>query len=51
MTLPPAAEIGNGVGAELYEFMQGALRVKPDERPSSLAPLVGWAAQVNGPMD
>jgi serine/threonine-protein kinase len=56
MVLPPAEEIGTGVSPDLYEFLEGALRVKPEERPSSLVPLLGWAAKcvppdVNGPMD
>ena len=45
MHLPPAVEIGEGVSAELYEFLQSALRANPDERPASVAPLVGWAAR------
>jgi hypothetical protein len=44
MPLPPAHEIGTGISAELYQFLHGALRVDPDERPASLAALVGWAA-------
>jgi serine/threonine protein kinase len=47
--LPPAAEIGEGVSTELYEFLQGALRVRPDERPPSTAPLVQWAARCDPP--
>ena len=55
MELPPAAEVGN-ISPELYEFLQGALRVNPDERPASLASIVGWAdkctlSDINGPMD
>ena len=47
--LPPAAEVGEGVSTDLYEFMQGALRVKPDERPASARPLVAWAARCDPP--
>ena len=47
MGLPSAAEIGEGVSAELYEFLQGALRANPNERPPSTAPLLKWA----GPCD
>lgn len=47
--LPPAADIGEGIGAELYAFLQGALRVKPDERPPSAAQLVPWAARCDPP--
>jgi len=49
MRLPPAAEIGDGVSTELYEFLQSALRVKPDERPASVAPLVAWATKCDPP--
>ena len=49
LQLPPAAEIGEGISTELYAFLQGALRVKPDERPASAAPLVGWAARCDPP--
>jgi len=42
--LPPATEIGDGVSAELYGFMQSALHPHPDARPSSAASLVAWAA-------
>jgi hypothetical protein len=45
MLLPPASEIGDGISAELYAFMQAALRVSPAERPASTAPLVKWAAR------
>jgi len=47
--LPPAAEIGEGVGPVLYEFLRNALRVAPDERPASLAPLAEWAAPFEPP--
>jgi serine/threonine protein kinase len=49
MQLPLAAEIGEGISGELYEFLQGALRAKPDERPASVAPLIGWAAPCDPP--
>ena len=39
MQLPPAAEIGEGISTDLYEFLQAALRVKREERPS-VAPLI-----------
>ncbi len=47
--LPPAAEIGEGISPDLYEFLKGALRVKPDQRPASVAPLVAWAAPCEPP--
>ena len=49
LRLPPAVEIGDGVSAELYEFLQSALRAEPDERPASVAPLLGWAARCEPP--
>ena len=49
LCLPPAAEIGDGVSAEFYEFLQSALRAQPDERPASVAPLLGWAARCEPP--
>jgi hypothetical protein len=49
--LPPAAEIGDGISPELYEFLEGALRVNPDERPFSTAALVRWAARCEPPPD
>lgn len=49
MPVPPAAAIGDGISPELFEFLQRALRAKPDERPSSLAPLVAWAARCDPP--
>ena len=49
MSLPPAGEIGDGISAELFGFLQSALRVMPDERPASLAPLVAWAARCDPP--
>ena len=49
MRLPPAMEIGEGVSAELYEFLHSALRANPDDRPASAAPLLGWAAPCDPP--
>ncbi len=49
LTLPPAAEIGGGASADLYEFLQRALRVNPDERPSSAEPFIEWAARCDPP--
>ena len=45
LRLPPARDIGDGISAELYEFIESALRVDPDERPSTTAGLVRWAAR------
>lgn len=47
--LPPAAEIGDGISEELYAFLRYALRVTPDERPPSVAPLARWAAPCDPP--
>jgi serine/threonine protein kinase len=47
--LPPPAEIGEGISAELHEFLQRALRVNPDERPASASALVPWAARCDPP--
>lgn len=47
--LPPATEIGEGISSDLYEFLQGALRVKPDQRPASVAPLIAWASPCEPP--
>jgi serine/threonine-protein kinase len=44
MRLPPRGEIGSGISAELYEFLESALRVNPAERLASVASLVPWAA-------
>lgn len=49
MQLPPAADIGEGIGTDLHEFLQSALRGNPEERPASLAPLVAWAARCDPP--
>jgi eukaryotic-like serine/threonine-protein kinase len=45
LQLPAAADIGEGISADLYAFLQGALRVRPDERPASAASLLPWAAR------
>ena len=45
LRLPRARDIGDGISAELYEFIESALRVDPDERPSTTAGLVRWAAR------
>lgn len=44
-----ATVIGDGISAELFEFLQRALRVIPGERPGSLAPLVAWVARCDPP--
>lgn len=49
LQLPPAAAIGEGVSEELYEFLKASLRVNPNERPSSAAALVKWAAPCEPP--
>ena len=49
LSLPAAGAIGDGISSELFEFLQSALRAMPDERPSSLAPLVAWAARCDPP--
>jgi serine/threonine protein kinase len=49
LQLPPAAAIGGGVSDELYEFLQRATRVNPDERPASVAQLLEWAAPCDPP--
>lgn len=47
--LPPASEIGDGISPALYAFLRGALNIDPDQRPSSLQPLVTWAAPCEPP--
>jgi serine/threonine protein kinase len=47
--LPPAPEIGSGVSAEFYEFLQGSLRLRPAERLASASALVHWAAPCEPP--
>lgn len=47
--LPPAKEIGGGISGELYEFLQSATRVNPNDRPSSVAALLKWAARCDPP--
>jgi CRP-like cAMP-binding protein len=49
LQLPPAASIGEGVSEELYEFLRAAVRVNPNDRPSSTAALVKWAAPCEPP--
>ena len=49
VSLPPASDIGQGIGADLYEFLQSALRTNPDERPPSVTPLLPWAARCDPP--
>lgn len=51
MQVPPAVSIGDGISADLFAFLQSALRVKPDDRPASLAPLVAWAARCDPPAE
>jgi hypothetical protein len=51
MRLPAAGAIGAGISTELYAFLQAALQVNPDDRPSSLAPLAEWAAACDPPPD
>jgi serine/threonine protein kinase len=48
-TLPPREQIGRGISDELHEFLHRALRVNPDERPSSLSMLIPWAAPCEPP--
>jgi serine/threonine protein kinase len=47
--VPPGAEIGDGISSTLSEFLHSAVRVNPDERPASLAPLTAWAARCDPP--
>lgn len=49
LQLPLADAIGDGVSEELYEFLQAALRVNPNDRPSSTGALVKWAAPCEPP--
>jgi hypothetical protein len=49
LQLRPAAQIGEGISEELHDFLTRALRVNPDERPSSVAELVAWAAPCDPP--
>jgi CRP-like cAMP-binding protein len=44
--LPPAEEIGGGIGAEVHEFLEGALQTDRDARLSSLDGLASWAGPV-----
>ncbi len=47
--VPAAGVIGEGISTELHEFMERAVRVNPEERPASLAPLLPWAARCDPP--
>ena len=47
--LPSASGIGDGISAELYDFLQAALKVNPDERLPSTASLVAWASRCDPP--
>jgi serine/threonine protein kinase len=49
LQLPPADRIGEGISAELYDFLRSALQPNPADRPRSLEPLVAWAAPCDGP--
>jgi len=49
LQLPSAEAIGDGVSEELYEFLRAALRVDPNDRPSSTGGLVKWAALCEPP--
>jgi CRP-like cAMP-binding protein len=49
LQLPPREELVGGVSAEMYAFLEAALRAKPDDRLSSLAPLTGWAGPCEPP--
>ena len=49
LRLPSAADIGGGIRTELHDFLQAALKVNPDERPSSTAALVAWASRCAPP--
>jgi eukaryotic-like serine/threonine-protein kinase len=51
MKLPAASEIAGGITRELHGFIERALRLIPAERPSSLVPLVAWAARCEPPPD
>jgi hypothetical protein len=50
-TLPGASEIAGGISSETHHFIERALRIDPDERPSSLTPLVAWSARCEPPPD
>ena len=49
LQLPRQEAIGDGISDELFEFLRAALRVNPNERPSSTAGLVKWAALCDPP--
>ncbi len=48
--LPPSAEIGEGVSPELYGFLEAALHVNANDRPSSTTHLVKWADTRDPPL-
>jgi predicted Ser/Thr protein kinase len=43
--LPPAAEIGPGVSAELHELLASGLNNEPEDRLASLAAIAGWSGE------
>jgi serine/threonine-protein kinase len=49
LRLPPREELVGGMSAEMYAFLEAALRAKPDDRPSSLARWTGWAGPCEPP--
>jgi serine/threonine-protein kinase len=49
LTLPSASEIGGGISAEMHEFLERSLQVNRQERLSSVAPLIKWAARCEPP--
>jgi serine/threonine-protein kinase len=44
--LPPRADIGHGVGNEMYDFLERGLSSDPAGRPESITELTAWAAPV-----
>jgi serine/threonine protein kinase len=48
--LPPAAEIGDGISAEMHDFIRRAMQTKPDERIDTLEPYHEWAGPVELPV-
>jgi len=50
-TVPRAEDIGSGISAEMHDFLERSLRVKPDARMPSVAPLMAWAARCEPPPD
>ena len=49
MRVKPRAKIGSGISEEMFDFLDRALRAHQDDRPSSLANLVPWAAPCSPP--